>query len=150
MSNISRFQNKVPIVYLAGGMKTGWQKKVKAEVYHSAIFIDPMDGISQGNESELQYTQFDLKGVISADIIFAYMEKTNPSGAGLATEVGLALGLGKHIIYVEDAGCPLSRYFGMVRTIADEVYMEDSFYYTALQKGIAALNEKIQQYNSAP
>lgn len=108
---------KIPVVYLAGGMRSNWQDQVMEHV-KGAIFIDPR---KHGLSSEADYTAWDLTGVDHADIIFGYIEKDNPNGAGLAVEFGWAAKAGnKKLIYVEEEGFPFSRYFGMVRSLADE------------------------------
>lgn len=58
----------------------------------------------------------------SATSCSASSRRTNPSGAGLALEFGAAAALGKHIVYVQEAGFPLSRYFGMARSVSDTVH----------------------------
>jgi len=105
---------RFPIVYLAGGMRSGWQDVIKTDI-PNAIYIDP-----RVNKllDERNYTGYDLSGVIAADIIFAYMERDNPAGHGMAVEIGYAAALGKTIIYVEDTKHPNSRYFGMMRTLS--------------------------------
>lgn len=108
---------RVPVVYLAGGMKGSWQDKVKAAV-PNAIFIDPRN---QPVKSEAEYTAWDLAGVERADFVFGFMESTNPGGSGLAVEFGWGSRAGKHLLLVEEQGYPQQRYFGMVRAIADRV-----------------------------
>jgi len=49
------------------------------------------------------YTTWDLHGVATAEVIFAYMEKDNPSGYGLSLEIGYALGKGKLVIFVNES-----------------------------------------------
>ena len=85
-------------VYLSGGMRSGWQDKVIAEC-PGVEFIDPRD---HGLHSSMEYTPWDLLAVRRCDIIFAYLEKDNPSGLGLALEVGYAAGLNKTIIFVNE------------------------------------------------
>jgi len=83
-------------VYLSGGMRSGWQDKVKAAV--SGIeWIDPRE---HGLELPALYAVWDLTGVRLADVVFAYIEDDNPSGIGLALELGYAKGLGKITILV--------------------------------------------------
>ena len=67
-------------VYLSGGMRSGWQDKVIAEC-PGLEFIDPRD---HGLHSSMEY----MLSVRRCDILFAYLEKDNPSGLGLALEVG--------------------------------------------------------------
>lgn len=72
----------------------------------------------------MQYTLWDMHHIRSADILFGYMEKDNPSGYGLATEIGYAKGLGKTVILIDEksrADKQFSQYFTMVREVADIV-----------------------------
>lgn len=109
----------VPVVYLAGGMRSNWQDQVKAACQHLPVmFIDPRD---HGLRDERAYTAWDLTGVDKSTVVFGYMERDNPSGAGLAVEFGYAAKAGdKHLIYVEEQDFPFSRYFGMVRAVSDQ------------------------------
>lgn len=107
------------IVYLAGGMHSGWQDKVIGAVSHECI--DPR---SHGLEVSDAYTAWDLSAIRVCDIVFAYMEKENPSGAGLAFEAGYAKALGKIVIFVEDVDLKIARHFGMVRAAADVVCID--------------------------
>lgn len=83
------------IVYLAGGFKSGWQKQV---ITHHQI-IDP----STKDETKLSMNEigiWDKNAVQISDIVFAYMERTNPSGFGLSCEIGYANALEKVVILV--------------------------------------------------
>lgn len=129
----------VPVIYLAGGMRSGWQDKVMAAVPKGqAIFIDPRT--QAPGASELEYTRFDLTGVDLADIVFGYMEKSNPGGSGLALEFGFASAHdnSKFLMLVEEDGYPQQKYFGMVRSVSDVVVSAPDGD-TALMKGIGAL-----------
>ena len=98
------------VIYLSGGMTDGrWQRGVKealvATGLHEHTFIDPCvrNGVDPTYPDE--YTAWDIAGVQQADVLFAYMEEDNPSGIGLALEVGVAVGAGgKLIIFVNE--CP--------------------------------------------
>lgn len=109
------YARPIKTVYLAGGMKTGWQDVVKT-LLPGNIYLDPRD---HHFTDELDYTAWDLTALRKADIVFGYMEKTNPHGAGLALEFGVAHALGIELHYVEDADFPHTRAFGMVRAVAD-------------------------------
>ena len=105
-------------VYLAGGFRSGWQDAVIRLASHHA-FLDPrMHGLTE----ERDYTKWDLDAIKDSALVFAYLEKDNPSGAGLALEIGYAYALGKVIIFVEEPGHPHSRYFGMARQCAYRLY----------------------------
>ena len=138
---------KVPVVYLAGGMRSNWQQIVKntmVELQIPAIFIDPREHACR---EEVKYTSWDLQGVRLADIVFAYLEKDNPSGAGLALEIGFAAALNeapgaikKKIVYIEQDGFPFSRYFGMVRVCSD-------IQETTLESGIEQLRKLLVNFD---
>jgi len=85
-------------VYLSGGMQSNWQEKVIQEV-PDIEFSNPA---THGLEQPEQYTAWDLFKVAQSDIVFAYLEKDNPSGVGLALEIGYAKALGKLIIFVDE------------------------------------------------
>lgn len=105
----------VPVIYLAGGMKGTWQDRIMAAI-PDAIFIDPRN---QPTKSPEDYTAWDLAAVERCDVVFGFMEATNPGGSGLAVEFGWGARAGKHLVFVEEQGYPQHRYFGMVRSLAD-------------------------------
>ncbi len=109
---------KVIVVYLAGGMKGGWQDLVMLSV-PGVIFIDPR---KHGLRDEVDYTQWDLAGVERSDVVFGFMETSNPGGSGLAVEFGWGARAGKHLMLVEQDGYPQQRYFGMVRALAHQSF----------------------------
>lgn len=111
-------------IYLAGGMRGGWQKRL-TESFPEHEFFDPS---THGLENEKEYTAWDLAHIRKAQTVLAYMNADNPSGYGLCTEVGYAHAIGKHIVFVDDCGAQRSRYFGMVRSMAHEIYgcLEDA------------------------
>ncbi|MBQ0733944.1 nucleoside 2-deoxyribosyltransferase domain-containing protein [Aquimarina celericrescens] len=88
-----------PKIYLAGGFKGGWHNKVIDELKNGCILFNPQ----QHNlpESE-KYTAWDLYHVDKCDILLGYMAKDNPSGYGLALEIGYAKAKGKLIILVDE------------------------------------------------
>ncbi len=117
-------------VYLAGGMKSGWQDKViEACRYKDVIFYDPR---SHGFTTEIEYTSWDLSHAADADIVFAYLEIDNPSGFGLMLELGYCTNALHHNIFVEDPNESRTHQCGMARTVASESYI-------GFDKGIAAL-----------
>ena len=112
-------------VYLAGGMNSSWQAKV-IEAYHDQFeFYNPMD--HQLDKSK-EYAVWDLFYVQRADLVFAYMERTNPSGYGLTLEIGFAKALNKTIILVDERSKvdnAFAEKFKIVRNSVQIVY--DSF-----------------------
>ena len=63
-----------------------------------------------------EFTARDMLCVKRADIVFALMEADNPSGVGLAAEVGYAKGLGKTVIFVD---LKHDKYFKFIHSMAD-------------------------------
>lgn len=84
-------------VYLAGGMESGWQDRVK-EACPEFNYIDPRDSNN--------WTAWDVSGVKQADVIFAYLEEDNPSGWRMTLEMGIVVGQGKFIIFVNEVFDP--------------------------------------------
>lgn len=125
---------RMPVVYLAGGMRSNWQDRV-LEAIPGAIYIDPR---RHDLKDEASYTAWDIKGVETADIVFGFMERDNPSGAGLATEFGFAYAKGKTLVYVEERDFPHTRYFGMVRSLTGP-----DNHHATLEEGIQALRRVI-------
>lgn len=86
-------------VFLSGGFKSNWQSKVIDELNELFIFFNPRE---HGLEHSDFYTTWDIHFVKECDILFAYMEETNPSGYGLAFELGVAYSLNKTIILIDE------------------------------------------------
>lgn len=110
-------------VYLAGGMKSGWQKRVAIDG-PPATYIDPCD---HGLGGEVEYTTWDLFGIDQADVIFVYFEAGNPSGYGLCLEAGYARARGKVIVLVDEKSAVdpvIKRRLGMLRSVASVVFTE--------------------------
>jgi len=113
------------VIYLAGGMKSNWQDKVinsLNEPFRPLFrFYDPSKhGLSEPD----QYTLWDLNGVEKSGVLLGYMEADNPSGYGLALEIGYAKALGKKIILVDERSTTDSVFqkrFDMARSCADVI-----------------------------
>ncbi len=107
-------------VYLSGGMRTDWQEKVK-KACPNLLFADPM--LNCGGEFE-EYAAWDVHAVRVCDLVFCYMERSNPCGAGLGAEVGHAKGLGKTVILVleKDNEHQPDRYLLWLSKMADVTY----------------------------
>lgn len=129
---------KALVVYPAGGTKSNWAAQLAAQV-PGPIYLDPK---THGLHDEDEYTSWDLTAVQMADVIFAYLEKDNPSGYGLCVEVGYAAALGKTIIFVEDPGHEKSRYFGMVRACATYAFNGVGGYDAAIEHLHMLVNAK--------
>ena len=89
-------------VYLAGGFKSNWSEKVKQ--LKGFDFFDPKDKeIKEANRVDWDvnsYGKYDLHYIKMSDIVFVYVEKSNPSCIGLSVEAGFAKGLNKTVILV--------------------------------------------------
>ena len=86
-------------IYLAGGFYSGWQDKVMAYA-PKHIYFDPRNDADQ--RFAYRCLAQDLEGMKNCDIVFAYYELTNPSGLGLAKEMGWATLLDKPVIYIDE------------------------------------------------
>lgn len=82
-------------VYLAGGFKSKWQDKVTTR--HTVIDPSKKD---ESTMSMMEIGDWDKTAIQDSDIVFAYMERTNPSGFGLSCEIGYAHALGKTSVLV--------------------------------------------------
>ena len=91
-----RYRSKV---FLSGGFKSNGQSKVIQQLPVSFVFFNPRE---HGLELSDLYTTWDIHFVKECDILFAYMESANPSGYGLAFELGVAYSLNKTIILVDE------------------------------------------------
>lgn len=105
-------------IYLAGGFKTKWQETV---IDHLSNYYTLFDPSTQQLLKPENYIQWDLDAINQSDIIFAYIEASNPGGYALALEIGYAKALNKEIILVEEhASETRERYFEMVRFVANK------------------------------
>lgn len=89
------------VVYLSGGLNSKWQDVV-IKSSNKFVFIDPRKkelGINK-NMSVSEYASWDLHYIDKCDLVFVFVEKTNPSCIGLSAEIGYAKGTGKTIILV--------------------------------------------------
>ncbi|MCW2260114.1 MULTISPECIES: nucleoside 2-deoxyribosyltransferase domain-containing protein [Sphingobacterium] len=86
-------------LYLAGGFIGGWQDEVIKQLQNNFIIFDPLGhALKESNK----YTHWDLFYVDKCDILFGYMSESNPSGYGLALEIGYARAKNKLIILVDE------------------------------------------------
>lgn len=105
-------------VYLAGGFKSGWQDQVMKALPE----FDYFDPRSHGLKNKAEYTAWDLEAIRRSDVVFAYLETTNPGGYALALEVGFGKALGKFVVLVDEKSTtdPIAgRYLEMVSETAD-------------------------------
>lgn len=102
-------------LYLAGGMKDGWQDKV-SKIMPAHELLDPR---SWSDPDPLIYTERDLNAIRSSDLVLVYIASNNPSGFGLSVELGYAFALKKPIIFVDAIKNDWrSRYFDMHRQLS--------------------------------
>lgn len=85
-------------VYLSGGMRSGWGEIVRA-VLPDVTFLNPAH---HALKRPSEYTLWDMVAIESCDVVLAYLEKDNPSGLGLAFEIGYARGLRKPVLFVNE------------------------------------------------
>lgn len=110
--------NLAPRIYLAGGMRSGWQDGVIA-AFPDISFLDPR---SHGLKTPSSYTEWDLWAITICDGVFAYLENDNPGGQNMFFELGYADALGKPYILVDEkqASDPShDRYTGMAQSAAE-------------------------------
>lgn len=90
-------------IYLAGGMESTWRARAKRMLSLDQS-IDPKrrDKLCATPMSAPGYTQWDLFHIAHSDILLGYMEKDNPSGIGLALEIGYAKARGVLVVLVID------------------------------------------------
>ena len=120
-------------VFLSGRIESNWQDRVKAAI-PSLEYFDPRD---HGLQDPVQYITWDMHHIRIADVVFAYMEKDNPSGYGLATEVGYGKASGKTIILVDERSAvddKFREYFITVRALSDITF-------DSLEDGISLLKQ---------
>ena len=112
------------VVYLCGGLKSGWQDKVKAAV-PEAEYKDPREFKAIDPHD---YTRHDIEAINECKVVFAYLERDNPGGMNLAFELGVAVGMctsghAKIIILVDEKSedPQFKRYAEMMRASSDIV-----------------------------
>ena len=114
-------------VYLAGGFYSGWQDRVKQEAPQHDYYDPRVDTDQLRN---FNIAQQDFAGVDWSNLVFAYFERDNPSGIGLALEVGFAVARYKRVIIIDNH----DRLHGFLATCGERIY-------TNLDSAIAYLRE---------
>ena len=110
------------MVYLSGGLHSRWQSNVIAELGDKFKFSDPSN---HGLKSPNLYAVWDLHAVKKCDILFVYIEQSNPSGIGAAFEAGVAKSAGIPIILVDEKSASdevFGKRFAIVSELADVVF----------------------------
>jgi nucleoside 2-deoxyribosyltransferase len=113
-------------IYLAGGFYSGWQDKVIAALdgHDYVTFFDPR---GSGLKDPRDYTEWDVAHILDCDIVFAFLEASNPGGANTAFELGCAHMLKrfdvKVVIFVYEERSDI-RYWSMTKITADAVFTD--------------------------
>ncbi len=100
-------------IYLAGGFEGGWQDIVTNKLKDKAILFNPQKHALAEKD---KYTTWDLYHVNKCDILLGYMSSNNPSGYGLALEIGYARAKNKVVILVDERSkvdLTFQRYFSI-------------------------------------
>lgn len=129
-------------IYLAGGLRSNWQKKIIDSYEEEFVFFNPREhGLEKSSK---EYATWDLHFLNQSDILFGYMERDNPSGYGLALEVGFAKSQGKTIILVDEKSkedLDFKRYFKIIHEASNVIF-------PSLDEGIAFLKSFAPTQNS--
>ena len=120
-----------PKIYLAGGFKGGWHKKVTKELNINFTLFNPEEHKLKDSN---HYTTWDLFHVDKCDILLGYMAKDNPSGYGLALEIGYAKAKGKLIILIDERSkkdAIFKKYFLICKESSNVIFdtLEDAINY---------------------
>lgn len=86
-------------IYLAGGTHSGWQGEV-IKVASKHTYFDPRTDADQ--RFAYKWTLQETEGMRVCDLVFAYFEFQNPSGLGLAKEIGWATILEIPVWYIDE------------------------------------------------
>jgi len=115
-------------IFLSGGFHSNWQNSLISKYNDKFIFLNPRE---HGLMKPTDYTFWDIHFVRRCDILFAYMESSNPSGYGLAFEIGLAIENKKTVILIDEKSLTdpdFKKYFEIVRQSSTYLFnsMEDA------------------------
>ena len=114
-------------VYLAGGFGSNWAEQVK-ECSDNFNWINPKEKEFKNGERVVmsvdEYGKWDLHFIKQSDIVFVYVERTNPSCIGLCCEAGFAKGLGKTVITVLEPNREIIKdsYISFITQVSDIVF----------------------------
>lgn len=111
-------------VYLAGGFSSNWQQDVidSLSSYESLIFFNPRE---HGLKNSDHYYFWDTLHLEKCDVIFAFLEESNPLALGLIFELGYARGLHKKVILVDEKSnknADYAKQFKFARESVDVVF----------------------------
>jgi hypothetical protein len=105
-------------------MHSDWRERVKERFAVTEVeFLDPCE---HGLSDPRDYTLWDMEAIFDSDIVFAYLDNTNPSGLGMAAEIGYGIGIKREVVFVDERNdsytqflrCMSTRHF---ETLADGI-----------------------------
>ena len=114
-------------VYLSGGFKSNWSDEV-INTSRNFDWINPKNKEFNNDENLKmnvnEYGKWDLHFIKQCDILFVYVERTNPSCIGLCCEAGYAKGLNKTVITVLEPNHETinDRYLSFITQVSDIVF----------------------------
>lgn len=118
-------------VYLAGGFKSDWRKRIKKTT--GFIWINPKEKEINRTMTPSEYGKWDLHYIRQADIVFVYVERDNTSCIGLSVEAGYAKGIGKTVILVLESNHETIKdsYLQIITQVSDVIFdnFEDGINY---------------------
>jgi nucleoside 2-deoxyribosyltransferase len=109
-------------IYLAGGFKGGWHDKVTQQLSKDFIIFNPQ---KHSLDDVDMYTAWDLFHVDKCDILFGFMSEDNPSGYGLALEIGYAKAKNKLVVLIDERSkidASFKRYFSICHQSSNIVF----------------------------
>jgi nucleoside 2-deoxyribosyltransferase len=126
-------------VYLAGGLSgPDWRARVVEALEGKFQFLVPLSQEKLKQPAE-QYTIRDEFYVKQADIVFIFIYNEKRHAEGTAWEAGLAKGLGKTVIFIEEYGNKMRDRFVFIKERADIVFGR-------LEEGIEFLRTLAEDY----
>ena len=91
-------------IYLSGGFKTGWQVDVTEAIHRLRDTAEVLDPSLHRIHDPKLFTEANLGMLRDCDIVFAYMEATNPGISNMSFELGYAHAMNKTIVLVNEKG----------------------------------------------
>jgi nucleoside 2-deoxyribosyltransferase len=127
-------------VYLAGGFRSNWQRKV-IDSFNDNEKISFFNPKEHGLRNSDEYYFWDTLHLEQCDIVFAYLEQSNPLALGLIFELGYARGIHKKVILVDEKSTnkdsDYARQFRFARESVDVAF-------DTLEEGIIFLKSFVQ------
>jgi nucleoside 2-deoxyribosyltransferase len=118
-------------IYLSGGMYSGWQDLISHK--EGVEYFDPRLH-SQQNISAIKFVEDDIKAVKESDLVFCYIEESNPMPLGAAWECAVASESNIPIITVWE------------KSYIDPFFATNSLYlYRDFNSGLERLNKQIER-----